>query len=305
MGSRTFLLALSLLCLAAAPSRAALKVVTTTQDLASLVQAVGGDLVSVDPIARGYQDPHFVEAKPSYLLKLKRADLFVQVGLELEVGWAPSLLTNARNPRILPGTPGFLDASEGCSVLEQPKGSVDRAMGDVHPMGNPHYWLDPRNGRIIVRRIAEKLAQLDPAHADAFKANAARFEAELDAREKAWDEKAKGLKGLKVVTYHNSWPNFAARFGLDVVDFVELRPGIPASPAHLQSLRSHITAEKVPLILIEPYFDDKLPRKVAADTGARLVVAPPSVGAEPGIKDYFGLFDRILDLLTAAAGGGR
>ncbi|MBI5595709.1 MAG: zinc ABC transporter substrate-binding protein [Elusimicrobia bacterium] len=294
---------LALACLPS-PSRAALKVVTTTQDLAALAKEVGGEFVEAEPIAKGYQDPHFVEAKPSYLLKLRRADLFIQVGLELETGWVPSLLSNARNPRILPGNPGFLDASEGCDILEKPKGPVDRSLGDVHPLGNPHYWLDPSNGLVIAQRIAGRLEQLDPGHAEAYKANAARFEAALAAREKAWDEEAKGLKGLKVITYHNSWPNFARRFGLDVVDFVELRPGIPASPAHLRSLTAHIRSQKVPVILIEPYFDDKLPRKVASETGARLVIAPPSVGAEPAIVDYFGLFDRILELLVAAAPAG-
>jgi ABC-type Zn uptake system ZnuABC Zn-binding protein ZnuA len=278
-------------------AQAKLQVVTTTEDLAALVREVGGEFVDVVPIAKGYQDPHFVEAKPSYLLKLKKADLFIQVGLEMEVGWAPSLLTSARNRRILPGAPGFLDASEGCDILEKPKGQVDRSMGDVHPFGNPHYWLDPGNGRAIARSIAGRLSELDGAHAKDYEGNLARFSARLSEKEKEWDKAYGSLRGVKAVTYHNSWPNFTKRFGLDVVGYVELRPGIPASPAHVQELAALIRLEKAALILMEPYFDDKLPRKIAAETGARVVVMPPSVGAEPGIKTYFDLFDYDLKLI--------
>ncbi|HBL15375.1 MAG: hypothetical protein A2X36_08335 [Elusimicrobia bacterium GWA2_69_24] len=305
MSSMKILVALLASALIPARAFAALRVVTTTEDLAALARAVGGDLVVVEPIARGYQDPHFVEAKPSYLLKLRRADLFVQVGLELEAGWAPSLLTNARNPRIHPGAPGFLDASEGCDILEKRAGPVDRSLGDVHPLGNPHYWLDPANGLRIARRIAARLSELDGAHAADYAANLKRFETDLAAREKVWDEEAKALRGLRIVTYHNSWPNLAKRFGLEVVDYVELRPGIPASPAHVAALIAHIKKDQLPLILMEPYFDPKLPRKIAGETGIRVVIAPPSVGAEPALKTYFDLFDRILELLTANLPGAR
>jgi zinc/manganese transport system substrate-binding protein len=215
------------------------------------------------------------------------------------------LLTNARNPRILPGAPGFLDASEGCEVLEKRSGPVDRSLGDVHPLGNPHYWLDPENGRRIARRIAARLSELDGTHAADYAANLKRFETDLAAREKAWDEAAQALRGLRIVTYHNSWPNLAKRFGLEVVDYVELRPGIPASPAHVAALIAHIKKDKLPLILMEPYFDPKLAQKIAGETGIRVVVAPPSVGAEPALKTYFDLFDRILALLTASLPGAR
>ncbi len=294
------LLASLVLALAPVPACAALRVVTTTEDLAALASAVGGDLVEVEPIARGYQDPHFVEAKPSYLLKLKRADLYVQVGLELEVGWAPSLLTNARNPKILPGNPGFLEASEGCDILEKPTGAVDRSQGDVHPQGNPHYWLDPSNGRVIAQHIAGRLAELDPGHAKEFSVNLARFEALLAEKEKEWEKTAAPLKGLKAVTYHRSWTSFAKRFGIEVVDFVETRPGIPPSPSHLQALRARIRKDGVRLLIAEPYFDDKLPRKIAADTGVPFIVLPPSVGGDKAIGDYPALFDHALKLLADA-----
>jgi len=290
----------SLFC--AAPLAAKVKVVTTTEDLAALAREVAGDTAEVGSIARGYQDPHFVEAKPSYLLKLKKAQLFIQVGLELEAGWAPALLTSARNPGILPGRPGFMDASEGCEILEKPAGGVDRSLGDVHPLGNPHYWLNPENGRLIARAIARRLSVIDPENAGKYKANLAAFETRLTAKEKDWDAAAAAFKGIKVVTYHNSWPSFAKRFGLDVVDFVEPKPGIPPSPAHIHSLIARIRAEGVSLLMVEPYFDQKLPKKVAAEAGVPLVIVPPSVGGEEGIKTYFDLFDRQLELLKKAGG---
>lgn len=292
------LLLLVLLSLTAT-AHAKVRVVTTTSDLAALAREVGGDLVEADSIAKGYQDPHFVEAKPSYLLRLKKADLFIQVGLELEAGWAPTLLTNARNDRILPGSPGFLEASEGCDVLDKRPGA-DRSQGDVHPLGNPHLWLDPENGRVIARHIAERLKRLDAAHAADYDANLRRFEAQLAQKRKDWDKLAAPLKGARIVTYHNSWPNFARAFGFTVVDFVEPRPGIPPSPAHVQALTARIRREKIPLVLIEPYFDDKLPAKIAADGGAKLLLLPPSVGGEKGLDGYFDLFDHALGHIASA-----
>ncbi|MEK7288229.1 MAG: metal ABC transporter substrate-binding protein [Elusimicrobiota bacterium] len=279
---------------------AKVRIVTTTEDLTALSREVGGDFVEATPIARGYQDPHFVDVKPSYLLKLKKADLFIQVGLELEVAWAPALLTNSRNSKILPGNPGFLDASEGCEILNKLSGRVDRSLGDVHPLGNPHYWTDPGNGRIIAKNIAQRLAVLDPEHSKEFQANLARFEFRLSEKEKEWDSLASSLRGIKIVTYHNSWPNFAKRFGLELVNFVEPRPGIPSSPSHVHFLIQQIKAEKISLILVEPYFDLKLPERIERETGARLVVFPPSVGGKKNLKSYFDLFDYNLKLLREA-----
>lgn len=284
---------------------ASLNVVTTLTDFASIAKEVGGNHVEVTSLAKGYQDPHFVEAKPSYLLKLRKADLFIEAGLELEVAWAPPLLTNSRNSKILPGNPGFLDVSEGCEILQKVQGSIDRSSGDVHPYGNPHYWLDPQNGHVIARHIAEKFVALDPENTKDYQSNLETFETKLSEKEKEWDGIAAGFKNQKVITYHNSWPNFAKRFGLDVVNFIEPKPGIPPTPTHIQKLRNQIRDERIPVILMEPYFDTKLPAKLAAESGAQLLVFPPSVGAEKEIVTYFDLFDHNLELLKRALKRGN
>jgi len=182
MKIKSILLSAASLCLAATFVQAKVRVVATTEDLAALTREVGGDLVEVRSIAKGYQDPHFVEAKPSYLLGLKRADLFIQVGLELETAWAPALLTGSRNPKILPGGPGFLDASGGCEILQKVAGGVDRSMGDIHPLGNPHYWLDPSNGKIIAKNIMESLSLVQPSEREFFKENFEEFSKKLDQK---------------------------------------------------------------------------------------------------------------------------
>jgi len=297
-----FIVPAFLLALAPSVALAKLNIVTTTSDLAAIAQEVGGDEVDVTSIAKGYQDPHFVDAKPSYLLKLKKADLFIQVGLELEIGWAPPLLLNARNSKILPGNAGFLDASDGCDILEK-KMSVDRSQGDVHPFGNPHYWLDPENGRVMAKSIAKRLSELDPAHADVFKTNLAAFEDKLTNKEKEWAKMAASLKGGNVVFYHNSWSNFTKRFGLNAVGFVEIKPGVPPSPAHIQELSAQIKKDQVKAILVEPYFDTKLPDKIARETGARVLLIAPSVGAVAAVQSYTDLFDYDLKLLADAVGG--
>jgi ABC-type Zn uptake system ZnuABC Zn-binding protein ZnuA len=303
MKIKYLLLALSMMALPVL-SEAKLNVVTTTSDLAALAAEVGGNAIDVTSIAKGYQDPHFVDAKPSYLLKLKKADLFIQVGLELEVGWAPSLLSNARNSKILPGNLGFLDASIGCDILDK-KGAADRSQGDVHPFGNPHYWLDPDNGRVIAQSISERLIKLDPANASLYAENLKVFVAKLEAKKKEWAKMAEPLKGAKVVFYHNSWSNFTKRFGFEAIGFIEPKPGIPPSPAHVQELESQIKANHVKAILVEPYFDTKLPQKIANDTGATLIVIAPSVGALANVTSYIGLFDYDLGLVLSAMGKGE
>jgi ABC-type Zn uptake system ZnuABC Zn-binding protein ZnuA len=281
---------------AAAPT---INVVATTEDLASLTRAVGGDRVNVDAIARGYQDPHFVEPKPSYILRLQRADLLVAVGRELEVGWLPPLIRQSRNARIQPGARGYLDASLTARILEIPTGQITRAMGDVHPLGNPHYWLDPANGRRIAQAIVRKLVEITPVDAPYFNERYADFDRRLAEAEKRWDAMMAPHKGLKVVTFHRSWPNFAERFGLDVIGFVEPRPGIPPSAAHTRELVEAMRRQNVQLILVEPYFDLRTPNAVARETGAQVLVMSPSVGGVNEAMDYFKLFDYNLSLLTS------
>ncbi len=290
-----------------APARAAskLNVVTATTDLAALAQEVGGDRIDVESIARGYQDPHFVEAKPSFLLKLRRADLLIVVGLQLEIGWLPPLITQCGNPKIQVSAPGYLDASQFAEILEIPTAQVTRAMGDVHPLGNPHYWLDPQNGLRIARGIQMKLAEMRPADAAYFQQRYDSFAQRLKEAEQRWEAEMKPYRGRKVVTYHRSWPNLAKRFGLNVVDYVEPRAGIPPSPAHTVELIAMMKRENVKVILVEPYFDLKTPQSVAQQTGAQVVVLMPSVGGEKEVTDYFKLFDYDVNLLVKAFSAAR
>lgn len=286
----------------ASPVHAAGKfyVVTSTSDLAALAQEVGGDRVEVESIARGYQDPHFVEAKPSFLLKLRKADLLILVGLQLEIGWLPPLITQCGNPRVQIGASGYLDVSQFAEILEIPKGQVTRAMGDVHPMGNPHYWLDPENGRHIAKGIQMKLAQMRPDDAAYFAQRFESFSQRLTEAQARWAQQMQPYRGRMVVTYHNSWPNFAHRFGLDVVGYVEPRPGIPPSPGHIFDLVQFMKQKNIKLILVEPYFDLKTPNSVARQTGGKVVVLLPSVGGEKEVTDYFKLFDYDVQLLVKA-----
>ena len=277
-----------------------LKVVTATTDLAALAEEVGGDRIDVESIARGYQDPHFVEAKPSFLLKLRKADLLIVVGLQLEIGWLPPLVTQSGNPKIQVGAAGYLDASDFAEILEKPTGVVTRAMGDVHPLGNPHYWLDPENGRRIAQAIQMKMAEMRPSDTAYFQQRFEDFSRRLTAAEKVWDEEMKPYHGRMVVSYHRSWPNFAKRFGLDVVGYVEPRPGIPPSPSHTLELIGMMRRESVKVIMVEPYFDLKTPNSIASQTGGQVLVMLPSVGGENEVTDYFKLFDYDIALLTKA-----
>lgn len=287
----------------AIPAQAKLRVVTSLQDLASIAESVGGDRVETLALARGYQDPHFVDAKPSFILKLSRADLLIVAGLELEIGYLPPLIDQSRNDKIHPGNAGYLDASIGCDILQKPAEVVTRAMGDVHPYGNPHYWTDPENGRVIARAIAAKLTELDPAGKSAFDSNLAAFEAQLTSKEHEWDAKMAPFAGTRIVTFHESWPNFAKHFRLEIVGTVEPKPGIPPSPTHTLEIINLIAKEKVPVILVEPYFDRKTPDYIAEKTGCKVVTFYPSVGGIPELKDYFGVFDHNVNAFVSAMKG--
>jgi zinc/manganese transport system substrate-binding protein len=278
-----------------------LNIVATTEDLGAIAREVAGDRADVESIARGYQDPHFVEAKPSFILRLQRADLLVVVGRELEFGWLPPLVQQSRNAKVQPGAAGYLDASLQARILDIPQGQVTRAMGDVHPQGNPHYWLDPENGKVIARAIAGKLSELRPADKAYFEQRLADFSRRVDEAEKGWLATFAPFKGLKVVTYHRSYTNFADRFGLEVIGYVEPRPGIPPTPQHTLDLVNQMNRQNVKLIIVEPYFDLKTPNAIARQTGGQVVVVPPSVGGTKEVPDYFKLFDNAVKLVADAA----
>jgi zinc/manganese transport system substrate-binding protein len=283
-----------------AAAQGKLNVVTATEDLASIAREVGGDRITVESIARGYQDPHFVEAKPSFILKLQKADLLIVVGRELEIGWLPPLITQSRNAKVQVGGPGYLDASLHVRILELPTGQVTRAMGDVHPQGNPHYWLDPENGKIIAKDVADKLGTLRPNERAYFAQQAAAFAARVTQGEQRWTAALAPYKGTKVVTYHRSFPNFAERFGLSVIGYVEPKPGIPPSPQHTLDVINEMKQQNVKVVLVEPYFDLKTPNAIGRAAGAEVLVMPPSVGGVKQATDYVALFDYDVNLLVGA-----
>ncbi len=302
---KRLLIALLVVPLSAGIALAKVHIVSTLDDFSSIADSIGGDLVEAQSLAKGYQDPHFVDAKPSFILKLSRADLLIVAGLELEIGYLPPLIDQSRNDRLHPGNAGYLDVSNGCEILQRPTAQVTRAMGDVHPFGNPHYWLDPDNGRVIARSIAAKLAELDPANRAVYEKNLSAFEAKLDAKDREWRAKLAPFAGAPIVTFHNSWPNFAKHFGLNVAGQIEPKPGIPPTPSHTLEIINLINSQKIKAILVEPYFDTKTPKYIAEKTGATVLVFYPSVGGTPEIKDYFALFDTDMDALVKVLGGNR
>src|SRR5262249_651957 len=295
-----FALVFSLVAPFSARAASKLNIMTATTDLAALAQEVGGDKVEVESITRGYQDPHFVEAKPSFLLKLRKADLLIVVGLELEIGWLPPLITQSTNPKIQVGAPGYFDASRYTRILEIPGGVITRAEGDVHPLGNPHYWLDPENGLRIAKGIQNKLSEMHPADAAYFAERYAAFEHRIKQADERWLNEMKPYAGRKIVTYHRSWPNFAEHFRLDVDGYVEPRPGIPPTPQHTVQLIGLMKREGIKVIVVEPYFDLKTTNAVARETGGKVVVLMHSVGGEKEITDYFKLFDYDIAKLKQA-----
>ena len=236
--------------------------------------------------------------KPSFILEVNRADLLIVVGRELEIGWLPPLITSARNAKIQPGAAGYLDASLTVKILEIPSGQITRAMGDVHPQGNPHYWLDPGNGRRMAALIKDRLAQLQPADKATFEARYADFDKRLAAAEQKWDAMMAPYKGTKIVTYHRSWPNFMERFGLNVMGYVEPKPGIPPSPSHTLELIADMKAQGVKLICVEPYFDLKTPQSIVGQVGGKVLVLAPSVGGTKEATDYIKLFDYNIGLVA-------
>lgn len=286
--------------LAAWPAAAQkLRVVTSTTDLHDIAHEVGGDRVRAVSITVGYQDPHFVEAKPSFVLELRKADIFAFIGLELEVGWMSLLLEGARNPKINPGAPGYLDVSRIIPVLDVARGTVDRSQGDVHPRGNPHYWLDPANGVRIARLFRDEFTKRDPAGAAAYARNTEAFEKRLSAAEAAWAPKLALIKGKPVVAYHTSWRYLAEYTGMNIVGFMEPKPGVPPSPSQLAGLIQTMKRTGAKVIIMEPWYDRKMADFVAGKTGAKVLVLPPSVGAIRSIKDYVDLLGHNVTQIAA------
>lgn len=279
---------------------AKLKVVASIPDFAALAREVGGDLVEVQSIARGDQDPHYLEPKPSFALMLNRADLLIEVGLELESGWLPVLITQSRNRKIQPGAAGFMSAHEGLHILEIPTGPIDRSMGDVHPDGNPHYWLNPRNGILIARGIAARLSRLDPENGARYAENGKTFEQRLTQKIAQWEKEIVPLKGKRIVTHHKSFSYFVDWTGMRVAGLIEPKPGIPPNPNHLLSLIRLIRTEKILLIVSENYYDPKPSRELAQKTGAKVLILPTSVGGEAGIGTYEDLFETLIQRLKGA-----
>jgi zinc/manganese transport system substrate-binding protein len=328
------LAALAALALTGAATAAELKIVTTTSDLAAIAKAVAGDRAEVHSICTGKEDPHMLQAKPSCILLARNADLWIRIGLELEIGWEPPVLDGSRNPRIREGAPGHLDAAESALILDVPTSRVTRALGDVHPQGNPHYWLDPLNGRRLAGAIADRLAEVAPADAALFRANAAAFQQALDKRmfgtallqavpaERLWamtedgsiaafftdpanQGKAGGwlatmqpLRGQQILTYHRSWVYFAHRFGLLIAAEIEPKPGVPPSGAHLRTIAESARQQGVRVILQEPFYSRKAADRLAGETSARVVVVANSVGGQPEASDYLALIDLIVKRLT-------
>jgi ABC-type Zn uptake system ZnuABC Zn-binding protein ZnuA len=276
-----------------------LKVVTSTTDLFDIASAVGGDKVKASHIGEGFQDPHFIEAKPSFVLQLRNADVWAFVGLDLEIGWMPLLLDGARNPKIQLGGSGYVDVSKAMPVIDVPRGSVDRSMGDVHPFGNPHYWLDPENGRRIAKLFLAKFSELDPKNAAEYAANEKAFETKLGAAETAWQAQLATIKGKPVVAWHTSWNYFAEYTGMRIVAYMEPKPGVPPSPSHLLQVVQAVKASGAKVIIMEPFYDRKVADLVARQTGATVLILPPSVGGVPGITSYLQLMQHDVTELSS------
>src|SRR6186713_1798029 len=293
------ILSLFLFCISFFSFGDTIKIVTTTTDMKSIAEFIGGNKVSVTSIATGYQNPHFVDPKPSYIISLTKANLFVTVGLDLETGWSPQLLSSSRNTKIQKGTAGYVDASEGVNLLQVPT-TANRAEGDIHIYGNPHYWLDPLNGKTIAKNIANGLERVDPSNRSFYEANLVAFNNKIDLKLKEWQGKMAAYKGSKIIAYHNEWVYFEKRFGLEIVDFMEPKPGIPPTPSQLVKVINEVKSNNIKVIISSPYFSTSSSDVVAKQTGVKVVTMATSTGAFPTVKNYFDVFDYDINLLTAA-----
>jgi zinc/manganese transport system substrate-binding protein len=286
--------------LALAAPAAALEVVTTTEGLAAIARDLGGDTVHVEALSRGSQDPHFVDANPVLAVKLRRADLLVDVGLELEAGWLPPLVNQSRNSAVQPGGKGRLTAASAVQVMEAPTGPVDRSMGDLHPGGNPHFFSDPRRAEPIAAAISARLAQLDPKNAAKYEARLADFRRRLGEARARWEARLAPVRGKPVITHHRTLTYFLDWTGLRRAGELEPKPGTPPPPSHVAELVGVVKAQGVRAILVESYYDHRPAETLAQHSGAKVVVIPGDVGADPAAKDWFSYVDLLVSRVTQA-----
>ncbi|HKP01787.1 MAG TPA: metal ABC transporter substrate-binding protein [Chthoniobacterales bacterium] len=288
-----------LLVTAALSAHAKLKVVATLPDLASLARELGADKVEVSVLAKPTEDSHFVDARPSFVVQLRDADVLIDGGAELEIGWLPPLLQNARNSKIDVGQPGRVQASQGVRLMNVP-GNITRAAGDVHALGNPHFMSDPIIAKTVAAHIARAFTAVDEKNTLIYDANFKKFEATINAKLQEWGAAMLPFKGQNVVAYHDSWPYFAHRFGVNIDTFLEPKPGIPPSPSHLAEVIEKMKAQKIKAIIVEPFHDRKIAEKVASATGAKVVDFAQYPGGLPGTDSYVKLIDKLVANLSAA-----
>jgi zinc/manganese transport system substrate-binding protein len=296
---KKILLILSAILSCAFSSQAKLNVVATLPDFGSLAREIGGDKVEVTVLAKPTEDPHFVDARPSFVVGLRTADALIEGGAELEIGWLPPLLQNARNPKLEVGKPGRVQASQGIRLMNVPT-NVTRAAGDVHALGNPHFMTDPIIAKTVAQHIAQSFAAVDAPNAASYDANYKKFEATINAKLQEWGAAMLPFKGQSVVAYHDSWVYFAHRFGLNIEIFLEPKPGIPPSPSHLAEVIEKMKAQKIKAIIVEPFHDRKIAEKVASSTGAKVVDFAQYPGALPNTDTYVKLIDALVARLSAA-----
>lgn len=296
---KTILLILSITVACAFTAHAKLNVVATLPDFGSLAREIGGDKIDIVVLAKATEDPHFVDARPSFVVSLRSADVLIDGGAELEIGWLPPLLQNARNPKIEVGKPGRVQASQGIRLMNVPT-NVTRAAGDVHALGNPHFMSDPIIAKAVAQHIAQSFSAVDAANATFYDGNYKKFEATINAKLQGWGAAMLPFKGQHVVAYHDSWPYFAHRFGINIDIFLEPKPGIPPSPSHLTEVIAQIKAQHVKAIIVEPYHDRRIAEKVASATGAKVVEFSQFPGGIPGTDSYVKLIDTLVSRLADA-----
>jgi zinc/manganese transport system substrate-binding protein len=289
------LVAAPILLATAAPAHSRVNVVGSTPEIAALVREIGGDLVSVLAIAKPLQDPHYVDAKPSFMVHVNRAAVLFYTGLELEIGWLPLLVQGARNPGLV-----AVELTQGIEVLAKPIGPVSRAEGDVHPLGNPHYWLDPRNGATMAATIAATLKRIDPEHGADYDRNLGAFKATLERKLGEWEGQLAPHKGTRVLDYHTTWLYFANWAGLVIANQIEAKPGIPPAPGHVRTVMAQIGQEKLRLLLQPNFVDPKVGEFLARRTGIRVLSLPATVEGEPGIRTYWDFFDTVVSRVAEA-----